>query len=56
MDKCTKNVMVISIIISLLLCVFLICYGSQYAEHGYSLTEINEGVYAIYYNTHSYLA
>lgn len=28
-------------------------YANQYTENKYSLEEINEGVYAIYYTTHS---
>lgn len=31
----------------------MIHYGNQYTEHKYSLSEMNDGVYAIYYNTHS---
>lgn len=31
----------------------LIDYGNQYTEHEYQLYEMNEGVYAIYYTTHS---
>ena len=30
-----------------------ICHGNRYTEHRYSLSEINDDVYAIYYNTHS---
>ena len=32
---------------------FLVDYGNQYTEHEYQLYEMNEGVYAIYYTTHS---
>lgn len=31
----------------------LIHYGNQYTEHEYQLDEMNDGVYAIYYTTHS---
>lgn len=31
----------------------LIHYGNQYTEHEYQLHEMNDGVYAIYYTTHS---
>lgn len=34
-------------------CVGMIHYGNQCTESEYSLSELNEGVYAIYYNTHS---
>lgn len=37
--------------IVLIWCLFR--YGDQYTEHMYSLSELNDGVYAIYYNTHS---
>lgn len=35
------------------LCAGLIHCGNQYTESRYSLSEINDGVYAIYYTTHS---
>ena len=31
----------------------MIHYGNQYTEHEYQLYEMNDGVYAIYYTTHS---
>lgn len=31
----------------------LINYGNQYTEYRYLLSEMSDGVYAIYYNTHS---
>lgn len=31
----------------------MIHYGNQYTEYEYQLHEMNEGVYAIYYTTHS---
>ena len=31
----------------------MIHYGNQYTEHEYQLCEMNDGVYAIYYTTHS---
>ena len=31
----------------------LIHYGNQYTENEYQLDEMNDGVYAIYYTTHS---
>ncbi len=51
-DKPT--VVIIGIIVAFLLFIgSMIHYGNQYTEHKYSLTEMNDGVYAIYYNTHS---
>jgi hypothetical protein len=32
---------------------YLIYYGNQYTEHRYTLSEIDDGVYAVYYNTYS---
>ena len=31
----------------------LIHYGNQYTEHEYQLCEMEDGIYAIYYTTHS---
>ena len=55
MKKIDKPTTVIIGIIALFL-VFIggvIHYGNQYTEHKYSLSEMNDGVYAIYYNVHS---
>lgn len=55
MKKIDKPTMVIIGIIAVLL-LFIGCmihYGNQHTEHKYSLSEMNDGVYAIYYNTHS---
>ena len=52
LDKPT--IVIIGIITAFLL--FIVCvvhYGNQSTENTYQLSEINEGVYAIYYNTHS---
>lgn len=52
LDKPT--IIIIGIITAFLL--FIVCmihYGNQSTENTYRLSEINEGVYAIYYNTHS---
>lgn len=52
LDKLT--IVIISIIAAFLL--FIVCmlhYGNQSTKNTYQLSEINEGVYAIYYNTHS---
>lgn len=52
LDKPT--IVIISIIAAFLL--FIVCmvhYGNQSTKNTYQLSEINEGVYAIYYNTHS---
>ena len=51
-DKST--VIIISIISAFLL--FIVCmirYGNRSTENTYQLSEVNNGVYAIYYNTHS---
>lgn len=52
LDKPT--IVIIGIITAFLL--FIVCvvhYGNQSTENTYQLSGINEGVYAIYYNTHS---
>lgn len=52
LDKPT--IVIIGIIVAFLL--FIVCvvhYGNQSTENTYQLSEINEGVYVIYYNTHS---
>lgn len=42
---------------SIVLFIAIICscihHGNQYTEHEYQLYEMNDGVYAIYYTTHS---
>lgn len=49
----------ITIIVVIVLTLFavaigsIIHYGNQYTEHEYQLYEMNDGVYAIYYTTHS---
>lgn len=51
-DKPT--IIIFSIVLAIVIfCAGLIHYGNQYTESRYSLSEINDGVYAIYYNTHS---
>lgn len=55
MKKIDKSTVVTIGIIAVFL-LFIGCmihYGNQYTEHKYSLSEMNDGVYAIYYNTHS---
>lgn len=55
MKKLNKlTIVIIGIITALLL--FIVCmihYGNQSTENTYQLSEINEGAYVIYYNTHS---
>lgn len=41
------------IIAFVLFVVGMIHYGNQYTESTYQLSEVNNGVYVIYYNTHS---
>ena len=51
-DKST--VIIISIIVAFIL--FIVCmihYGNRSAENTFQLSEVNDGVYAIYYSTHS---
>lgn len=51
-DKTTVTIMIIWILIFAF--VFgSICYMNQYTENKYSLYEMDDGVYAIYYTTHS---
>lgn len=51
-DKPTT--IIIKVIILVLAFVgWIIYYGNQYTEHEYMLSEVNDGVYAIYYNTSS---
>ena len=55
MNKIDKQTAIITAIIFAIVvfCIGMIHYGNQYTESKYSLSELNEGVYAIYYNTHS---
>ena len=55
MKKIDKpTIIIFSIILAIVIfCVGLIHYGNQYTESRHSLSEINDGVYAIYYTTHS---
>lgn len=55
MKKIDKPTIIIAAIIFAIVafCMGMIHYGNQYTESKYSLSELNEGVYAIYYNTHS---
>lgn len=55
MKKIDKpTIIIFSIILAIVIfCAGLIHYGNQYTESRYSLSEINDGVYAIYYTTHS---
>ena len=55
MKKIDKPVFIIwAIILAIVLfCSGLIYYGNQYTESQYSLSEINDDVYVIYYTTHS---
>ena len=55
MKKLDKPTIVIIGIIAIFL-LFIICmihYGNQSTENTFRLSEVNDGVYAIYYNTHS---
>lgn len=55
MKKIDKpTIVIISIIVAFVF--FIVCiiqYGNQSTENTYQLSEINNGVYVIYYNTHS---
>lgn len=55
MKKINKSTIVFAFITLAVIAFFLgmIHYGNQCTESKYSLFELNEGVYAIYYNTHS---
>ena len=55
MKKLDKPTIVISSIIAVFL-LFIACmihYGNRSTENTFQLSEVNDGVYAIYYNTHS---
>ena len=55
MKKIDKPTVIIIGIISAFV-LFIICmihYGNRSTENTYRLSEVNDGVYAIYYNTHS---
>ena len=55
MKKLDKPTIVIIGIIAIFL-LFIICmihYGNRSTENTFQLSEVNDGVYAIYYNTHS---
>ena len=53
--KVDKPTVIIVGIISvfILFIVYMIHYGNRSTENTYQLSEVNNGVYAIYYNTHS---
>lgn len=55
MSKDTKfTIIAISIIVLLIVAIGgLIHYSNQYTEHEYQLCEMEDGVYVIYYTTHS---
>lgn len=56
MDKSNIKCLIIIIsivVISAAIIGGMIHYGNQYTEHEYQLCEMNDGVYAIYYTTHS---
>lgn len=55
MKKLDKPTIVISGIIAvfLLFIAYMIHYGNRSTENTFQLSEVNDGVYAIYYNTHS---
>ena len=54
LNKLKSKVISIGIFILLIAFVgYLIHYAHQYTENKYLLSELNDGVYAIYYNTHS---
>ena len=59
MDKTVKEdikygIIFIGIIVLIVAAIVgMIHYGNQYTEYEYKLYEMNDGVYAIYYNTHS---
>ena len=55
MKKLDKPTIVIICIIAIFL-LFIACmihYGNRSTENTFQLSEVNDGVYAIYYNTHS---
>ena len=54
-NKIDKPTVIIVGIISvfILFIVYMIHYGNRSTENTYQLSEVNNGVYAIYYNTHS---
>lgn len=53
--KISKSTIIVVSVLILFVVVIggLIHYGNQYTEHEYQLNEMNDGVYAIYYTTHS---
>lgn len=53
--KISKSTVVIVSVIILFIAFIggLVHYGNQYTEYEYQLNEMNDGVYAIYYTTHS---
>ena len=55
MKKINKSIIIVTAIALAVIafCIGMIHYGDQCVESRYSLFELNEGVYAIYYNTHS---
>ena len=55
MKKIDKpTIIIFSIILAIVIfCAGMIRYSNQYTESQYSLSEINDDVYAIYYTTHS---
>lgn len=53
--KIDKSTVIIIGIISafVLFIIYMIHYGNRSTENTFQLSEVNDGVYAIYYNTHS---
>ncbi len=53
--KIDKPTVIITVICILFIAFIggMIHHGNQYTEHKYQLYEMNDGVYAIYYTTHS---
>ena len=55
MKKIDKPTVIIVVIVSAFI-LFIVCmihYGNRSTENTYRLSEVNDGVYAIYYSTHS---
>lgn len=55
MKKIDKPTVIIVVIVSAFI-LFIVCmihYGNRSTENIFQLSEVNNGVYAIYYNTHS---
>lgn len=52
-NKCLKCAGIFMLLTSIVIIIIFICQGTQYKESKYTLSEISDGVYALYHKTYS---